>query len=225
MNRHELADKFELAFQDPDTVEAGEYQKKVEERATKASESTERLTLRLLSLVMLLVLVILGEIEKLNVGLAEVSNKLVIVMTLLTLISYTQYDLVFTIAKFDELSVIYKAIIRQRHAPILKHGLWKYFIFPPTLYDYIFFSTDGLDHQIQSLLGLIEFVGIVIVIPFGAEALAFYQLNVFRYAGASEVFRYILFIMFAITAALNLQSIILLATLFQFTKRGAKKPR
>jgi hypothetical protein len=220
MNRNELADKFELAFKDPDKVKAEEYQKTIEENAAKASESTERLTLRLLSLVMLIVLVILGEVDKLNVGLAEVSNKLIILITLLTLISYTHYDLIFTIAKFDQLSVIHKVIIKHRHALIHKQGLSKYFMFPPTLYDYVFFSSDGVAHQIQSFLGFIEFLGIIIIIPFGAEIIAFYQLSALLNSGTFLVFKEILFIMLLITIVLNLQSIILLTTLFRFKRKA-----
>ena len=221
MNRKELADKFELAFKDPDEVEAEEYQKTIEANAAKASESTERLTLRLLSLVMLIVLVILGGVDKLNVGLAEVSNKFIILTTLLTLIGYTHYDLIFTIAKFDQLSVIHKVIIKHRHPPIHEQGLSKYFIFPPTLYDYVFFSSDGMAHQIQSFFGFVEFLGIVIVIPFGAEIITLYQLSALLNSGASPVFQEILFIMLLITIALNLKSITLLATLFRFKGKGA----
>ena len=172
-----LVERFQEAFKEPEKINAEEYQQVIEDNAEKTSQNVERLTFWLLGLVALLILVAWEEIEHLNFfGLGEIPNKSIILIALLVLVSYTQYDLLSTISRFDQLSVIYKIIVKHRHRIIHQHGLSKYFLFSPTLYDYIYTSSDGVMRQMQSLLWLIEFIAITIVIPLGSEIIAIMNL-------------------------------------------------
>jgi hypothetical protein len=185
MISNDLIQRFEAAFKDLENINAEEYQKIIEENAAKASENAERLTLRLLSLVMVLILVALGEISELNIGLGKVSNQFIILVTLLVLVSYTHYDLVFTISKFDQLSVIHKIIIKHRHYPIHQHGLSKFFLFAPALYEYVYSTSEGFLLQKQHNLWLAELICITYLIPFGSEIIGLLSLNFpldFRYS-------------------------------------------
>jgi hypothetical protein len=203
--------RFEAAFKDPEKIKAEEYQKVIESNAAKASENAERLTLRLLSLTALLILVVLGQVSKVGFGLGEIANRFILIVALLILISYTHYDLVFNLSKFDQLSVIYKIIIKHRHKPIHEQGLSKYFLFPPALYEYRLFSMDGRGQEIQSYAWLMEFLVLVIVTPLGSEIIGISNLWRLRNDG----YPFLLVACLLITLLLNLQSFFILAALYQ----------
>ena len=214
MAAKKLIDRFREAFKDPAQVNAEEYQKIIEENAAKASVNVEGLTFRLLGLVAALVLIARGEIERPNLfGLGEIPNVSIILIALLPLVSYTQYDLLSTLSKFDQLSVIYKVIVKRRHRILHDQGLSKYFLFPPTLYDYIYSASDGLGGQAQSFLWLAEFVAITILIPLGAELLTLFNLT---YLGELD---YLVLLAAALvtTFVFNLQSVLIVIALFRGT--------
>jgi hypothetical protein len=213
MSTTNLMERLEGAFREPENVKAEEYQKVIAENAAKASENAERLTLRLLSLAMLLILVALGEVDKLGFGLGEISNQFILMSTILILISYTHYDLVFNLSKFDQLSVIYKIIIKHRHSPIHDGGLSKYFLFPPALYEYRLFSTEGMFQQIQSYIWLGEFLTIMILIPFGSEIVGFSKL----FALQNAEYPLLLWASLFITVLFNLQSVFIIYALIKET--------
>ena len=205
--------RFEGAFNDPETINAEEYQKVIADNAAKASENAERLTLRLLGLATLLILVALGEIDDVALGIGKISNQFILMSALLILISYTHYDLVFNLSKFDQLSVMYKIIIKHRHSPLHEGGLSKYFLFPPALYEYRLFSTEGLIQQIQSYIWLGEFLSIMFLIPFGAEIVGFSKLFALQNAEYPLLLTASLFI----TVLFNLQSVFIIYALFKGT--------
>jgi hypothetical protein len=206
--------RFEGAFSNPESVKAEEYQNVIADNAAKASENIERLTLRLLGLATLLILVALGEIEDVALGIGKIPNQFILMSALLILISYTHYDLVFNLSKFDQLSVIYKIIIKHRHGPIHEGRLSKYFLFPPALYEYRLFSTEGLFQQIQSYIWLAEFLTIMILIPFGTEIIGFSKLFALQNTEYPVLLKASLFI----TTLFNLQSVFIIYTLL----KGAK---
>ena len=177
MNTEELVARFKAAFKEPDKVKAEEYQKIVEANATKAADSAERLTIILLGLVMLLILTTLGTIKKVDLGFVEIEDPFIILVSLPVLVAYIHYDLVTTLSKFDLLSVIHKAIIKQRHPPIHEQRLTKYFLFLPTLYENKYHSTDGIVSWTQSRLWFVEFFLVTIFIPFGSEFIAYTELR------------------------------------------------
>ena len=204
-------ERFEIAFSEPEKVNAEEYQKIIAENAAKASENIERLTLRLLSLVALLILVALGEITILSFNLAEISNKFIILLTLLILISYTHYDLIFTLSKFDHLSVIYKIIIKHRHSPIHEHRLSKYFLFAPALYEYVYSPSKRVAPQLQHQLWLAEFLCITLLIPFGAEFIGLLSLSIL----AGQKYSFLFLVGFVVMIVFNLQSGLTLISLLR----------
>jgi hypothetical protein len=172
-----LIERFQEAFKEPEKVNAEEYQKVIEDNAEKTSQNVERLTFLLFGLEALLILVAWEQIQHLNFfGLGEIPNKSIILIALLVVVSYTQYDLLSTISKFDQLSVIYKIIVKHRHKTIHQHGLSKYFLFSPTFYEYVYSSSDGATRQIQSILRLVEFIAITILLPLGSEIIALMNL-------------------------------------------------
>jgi hypothetical protein len=167
-----------------------------------------------LSLVALLILVALGEITILSFNLAEISNKFIIVLTLLILISYTHYDLIFTLSKFDHLSVIYKIIIKHRHGPIHEQRLSKYFLFAPALYEYVYSPSKGFAPNLQHNLWLAELFCITYLIPFGSEIIGFWNVGIpmgLRYFCLSLVGFVVIFVF-------NLQSGLMLISLFREAK-------
>ena len=214
MISNDLIERFEEAFKDPESVKAEEYQKVIADNAAKASENAERLTLRLLSLTALLILVALGEVNEVGFGLGKISNQFILMSALLILISYTHYDLVFNLSKFDQLSVIYKIIIKHRHSRIHDQGLSKYFLFPPALYEYRLFSTQGTFQKIQSYIWLGEFVTIMLLIPIGTEIVGFSKLFTLQNAEYPLLLKASLFI----TVLFNLQSLFITYALFKGTK-------
>jgi hypothetical protein len=219
MATKKLYDRFQEAFKDPEQIDAGEYQRSIAEVASKASESVEQLTFRLLSLVMLMLLMVLGEINNIDLGfLGEVTNSAIIVSTLLVLISYTHYDLIFTLSKFDQLYVMYKIIVKNRHKAIHEQGLSKYFIFPPTLYDYESSSDGGKTNPLQSFLDVAKFFGIAVVIPLGAELTGFWKLWTLYDLTYSLLLKISLFVMAGITILFNLQSSLKIFEIVKTTK-------
>jgi len=171
MINKDLIQRFEEAFRYPEKINA-------EENAAKASDNAERLTLQLLVLAMLLILVIQGEIDKPNFfGIGEIRNQSIVPIALLLLVSYTQYDLLSTLLKFDCLSVIYKVIVKHRDRVFHEQRLSKYFLFPPTLYEYCYSSSDGMAGQTRSFLWSAEFLIITVFIPVGSEIIAVSKLR------------------------------------------------
>lgn len=206
--------RFEGAFSDPESVKAEEYQNVIADNAAKASENIERLTLRLLGLATLLILVALGEIEDVALGIGKIPNQFILMSALLILIGYTHYDLVFNLSKFDQLSVMYKMIVKHRHSAIHEGGVSKYFLFPPALYEYRLFSTEGLFQQIQSYIWLGEFLAILILIPIGCEVVGFLRLTALQNAEYPLLF----YVSLGITILFNLQSVFIMYALFRGTK-------
>jgi hypothetical protein len=202
-----LVEKFQNAFSEPEKVKAEEYQKIVETNATKAADNAERLTFLLLGLVMVFILIIEGQVDKINLGIVEIKDPSIVLIAIPILIAYIHYDLITTLSKFDLLSIIYKAIIRQRHSPIHEQRLTKYFLFLPTLYENKYHSKEG----IASILWLVEFVIITIVIPLGGEFYAFLKL-----IDASKTeYDFLLIASMIITVMLNMQSLLTITTLFR----------
>lgn len=172
----------------------------------------ERLTFRLLGLATLLVLFAWDEITKPNLlGIGEIHNKSIILVALLLLVGYTQYDLLSTLAKFDRLTVIYKIIVKHRHRVIHDQGLAEYFLFYPTLYDYGFAAVGQGKSIAQSLLWVVEFFAVTLVIPLGAELVALSNLR-----APTGLTNYVLFpVNLIITLAFNLQSVLIVFSLFR----------
>ena len=171
-----LVKRFQEAFKDPEKVKAEEYQKIIEANASKAAENAERLTFLLLSLGMLFMLSIQGGINKIDLGVVEIDDLSIILITLPVLIGYTHYDLVTTLSKFDRLSIIYKVIIEKRHRPIYNQRLSEYFLITPSLFEYKYLSTSGFAHRLQSFLWVFQFLTITILIPLGFQIYAFWHL-------------------------------------------------
>ena len=213
MNRKELTEKFKTAFKDPEKVKAEEYQKIVETNAAKTAENAERLTFALLGLATLLILIVQGKIKKLDLGFVEIQDPSIILIAMPGLIAYVHYDLIATLSKFDALSVIHKAIIKQRHPSIHAKGLTKYFLFLPTLYENKFHSRDGIVGNIQAWLWFFEFLFIAGLTPFGSEWIAFSDLI----NHPNPEYSLLLKISIGITLLLNVQSVLTISTLFQET--------
>jgi hypothetical protein len=211
MNRKNLAEKFENAFNDPEKIKAEEYQKIIEANASKAADNTERLTFTLLGLATLLILIVHGQIKKLDLGFVEIENPSIIMIAIPVLVAYVHYDLIATLSKFDVLSIIHKAIIKQRHLPIHTNGLSKYFLFLPSIYENRYHATDGISSQIQPWLWFFEFLFITVLTPFGSEWIAFTELR----THPNPEYSPLLYISISITIILNFQSILTIFTLLQ----------
>jgi hypothetical protein len=89
--------------------------------------------------------------------------------------------------------------------------LSKYFLFPPALYEYRFFSMAGRLQEIQSYVWLMEFFMLVIVVPLGSEIIGISNLWRLRNDG----YPFLLVACLLITSLLNLQSFFILAALYQ----------
>jgi len=211
MGDRDLATRIQRAFSEPDKVKAEEYQQLIEANATKAAENVERLTFTLLGLATLLILVAQGQIKKLDLGFMEIDNPSIILISIPVLVAYVHYDLISTLSKFDLLSIIHKAIIKQRHPPIRANGLTKYFLFLPTLYENRYHSSEGLLGGLEALLWLFEFLFIAALTPFGSEWIAFSQLRTLSIPENNSL----LGISLGITLILNFQSVLAITIMFQ----------
>lgn len=213
MASKDLVDRFKNAFIKPEDVNAGEYQKIIEANATKAAENAERLTFMLLGLATLLILIVQGQIKKLDLGFVVIEDPSIILIVIPILVAYIHYDLIATLSKFDLLSFIHKAIIKQRHPPIHEQRLAKYFLFLPTLYENKYYSKGGVVGNIQSWLWFLEFLIIAIVTPFGSEFIAFRKLFAFH----NPEYFLLLIVSIVITIMLSMQSALTIFMLFQGT--------
>jgi len=211
MANRDLLKRFQQAFENPDKVRAEEYQKTIEEIASKAAEKAERLTFLLLSLVMIFVLVTQGRIKKLDLGFVEIDDPSIILVTLPVLIAYIHYDLVTTLAKFDRLAIMYKVIIEKRHKSIYDQRLTEYFLITPSLYESKYLSTAGIAHKIQSSLWVFQFLSITIFVPLGFYVMAFWKLFTLPVLG----FPLLLIVSLAITTLFALQSFFTAAELLR----------
>jgi len=211
MASKELVDRFQNAFTKPEEVNADEYQKIIEANATKAADNAERLTFILLGLATLLILIVQGQIKKLDLGFVVIEDPSIILIAIPVLIAYIHYDLIATLSKFDLLSIIHKVIIKQRHSSIHAKGLTKYFLFLPTLYENKYHSKDGIVGNIQSWLWFLEFLFIAIVTPFGSEWVAFTKLRTL----SNPEYSSLLIVSLVITVILNTHSVLTIITLFQ----------
>lgn len=202
MANKDLVQRFQEAFKDPDKVNAGDYQKIIEENSMKASENAERLTFLLLSLVTVFYLILQGGINKIDFGVVEISDFASVLLMLPVLVSYTHYDLVTTISKFNRLSIIYKVIVKQRHEPIYVQKITNYFMFSPTLYEYKNTSAGKFSALIQSVLWIFQFLAITVFIPFGFQIYSFSTLiNIYQ-----DAHPVLLFVSLVISVLFGLQS-------------------
>jgi len=211
MGDRDLATRIQRAFSEPDKVKADEYQQLIEVNATKAAENVERLTFTLLGLATLLILVAQGQIKKLDLGFMEIDNPSIILISTPILVAYVHYDLIATLSKFDLLSIIHKAIIKQRHPPIHVNGLTKYFLFLPTLYENKYHSSEGMLGSLEAVLWLLEFVFIAGLTPIGSEWIAFSELRTLAIPENNSL----LWVSIGITFILNFQSVLTIIIMFQ----------
>jgi hypothetical protein len=200
----EFVPRLQKAFDNSDEVAAANYQKVIEDNLSKVAESAERLTIRLLTLIMVFILIIQGVINKIEFGGVEIDKLQSILITLPILIAYTHYDAVTTLSKFDRLSIIHKVIIQKRHKSIYNQRLTEYFLHTPNLFEYKYFSTHGIMQGIQFLLWALQFLSITIFIPIGFQACAYFYL--FTQPLIESQWHTLLNISLVITSLFSLQS-------------------
>jgi hypothetical protein len=208
-----LTDRFQEAFKDPESAHAQEYQKIVEAITNKISNDVEKSLLLLVGFIIMFVLIVEKQIGSIKFENIELTDFSVIAILIPLVFSYTHFNLITCISKFDHLSILYKIIVKQRHKPIYDQRLTEFFLITPNLYDYKYFSSNKSIQVVQFILWAIQFFSVTIVIPFAFQVYAF--ANLFA---LSKPNHFALIVMsLAITVVFGLQSFLTVMTLLRET--------
>lgn len=213
MASRDLINRIQEAFKEPDKVNAEEYQKIVETLSGKVTDNVERMLLFQVGLIAIFVLIAENQIGILKIENFELKEFSVIAILIPLLFSYIHFNLVTSLAKFEQLSVLYKTIIRIRHEPIYKQRLTEFFLSTPNLYDYKHFARNGIVQGAQFILWAIEFFTVTLLIPFAFQGYAFFKL--FSLYGSN--YPLLIGVSLAIAIIFGLQSFFCVITLVQET--------
>lgn len=214
MASRDLINRIQEAFKDPEKVKADEYQKLIESTASKVADDVEKTLFILVGLIAIFILIVENQIGIIRLENLELKDFSILAIIIPLLFSYSHFNLATSLSRFEQISVLYKTIVKQRHKPIYEQRLTEFFLATPNLYDYKHFSRKESIQRVQFALWAIQFFSVTLIIPFVFQAYAFYKLmslyhpNYFSLIGLS----------LGISMVFELQSFLCVITLLQETR-------